>query len=166
MATRTTGNVRIGPISLLTLISVLLLAVLGMLCITTANAAGAMSKRQATSATSTYKLESCAQALLAGMDETVHANASDAASAGAIVSEHLDELKQAALKEAGTGKLTIKANVSGSSIDFTISDKGGRRLSARVTFTDDLTYSIDRWKTTTTHTDESESLLWAGSAAN
>lgn len=166
MATKTTGNVRIGPISLLTLISVLLLAVLGMLCITTSNAARAMSKRQASAATSTYALESCAQTLLAGMDETVHANATDAASAAATVSEHLDELKEAALVESGTKELTIEAKVDGTSVEFSISAKDGRSLSARITFSDDLRYSIDRWKTTTTHTDESESLLWSGSTAN
>lgn len=166
MATKTTGNVRIGPISLLTLISVLLLAVLGMLCITTSNAARAMSKRQASAASSTYALESCAQTLLAGMDETVHVNATDAASAAATVSEHLDELKEASLAESGTKKLTIEAKVDGASVEFSISAKDGRSLSARITFSDDLSYSIDRWKTTTTHTDESESLLWSGSTAN
>ena len=166
MATKTTGNVRIGPISLLTLISVLLLAVLGMLCITTSNAAGAMSRRQASAATSTYALESCAQAFLAGMDETAHTGGTDAASAATAVSEHLDALKDSALDESGAKNLTIDAKTDGASIEFSISAKDGRRLNACVTFSDDLSYSIDRWKTTTTHVDESESMLWSGSTAN
>ena len=47
MARRTGEGVRIGPITLLTLVSVLLLAVLAMLCVTTTHATEAMAQRQA-----------------------------------------------------------------------------------------------------------------------
>ena len=46
MARRTGEGVRIGPITLLTLVSVLLLAVLAMLCVTTTHATEAMTQRQ------------------------------------------------------------------------------------------------------------------------
>ena len=55
MARRTGEGVRIGPITLLTLVSVLLLAVLAMLCVTTTHATEAMAQRQADALSQTYR---------------------------------------------------------------------------------------------------------------
>ena len=55
MARRTGEGVRIGPITLLTLVSVLLLAVLAMLCVTTTHATEAMAQRQADALSQTYE---------------------------------------------------------------------------------------------------------------
>lgn len=63
MARRTGEGVRIGPITLLTLVSVLLLAVLAMLCITTTHATEAMAQRQADALSQTYELDAFGQAL-------------------------------------------------------------------------------------------------------
>ena len=54
MARQTGEGVRIGPITLLTLVSVLLLAVLAMLCVTTTHATEAMAQRQADALSQTY----------------------------------------------------------------------------------------------------------------
>lgn len=167
MAAKSSEGVRIGPISLLTLISVLLLAVLAMLCVTTSNAARAMSRRQAAAATSSYSIESCGQAMLAALDDTAHANGTDAASAVSGVAARLDAVKQNAADTAGTNDLDIGASTDGASVSFTISADDGRKLDARVTFSDDLSYSVDEWKVTTIQSDQSDSdTLWAGSAAN
>ena len=69
MARRTGEGVRIGPITLLTLVPVLLLAVLAMLCVTTTHATEAMAQRQADALSQTYELDAFGQALPAQIDE-------------------------------------------------------------------------------------------------
>ena len=169
MPAKSSEGVRIGPISLLTLISVLLLAVLAMLCVTTSNAARAMSHRQAAAATSSYKIESCGQAMLAALDSAAHANGIDAASAVSGIAARLDTIKQTAADTAGSAAndLAIDASTDGSTVVFSISANDGRKLDARVTFDDDLSYSVDEWKVTTTQSDDTDTdTLWTGSATN
>ncbi len=71
MARRTGKGVRIGPITLLTLVSVLLLAVLAMLCVTTTHATEAMAQRQVDALSQTYEMDAFGQALLAQIDEQI-----------------------------------------------------------------------------------------------
>ncbi len=165
MASTKNNGVRIGPISLLTLIAVLLLAVLAMLCVTTSNAARAMSERQATGATASYALEACGQDLLARLSDAAQGN-DDASAAVEAIDGELDELTAAALDEASAEGLSIKAETSDRTVTFTISADDGRTLDGSVTFADDLTYSIDTWKITTVQSDETEVNLWSGSATN
>lgn len=167
MSHQSNEGIRIGPISLLTLVSVLLLAVLAMLCATTSNAALAMSKRQAATSTSSYSIESCGQAMLAALDEAAHASGTDAASAVSGIGAQLDAIEQDAKSNADTTDLDIDTSVDGTSVLFTIRARNGRKLDARITFSDDLSYSIDEWKVTTTQNDQAGSdTLWTGSAAN
>lgn len=167
MSHQPNAGVRIGPVSLLTLVSVLLLAVLAMLCATTSNAALEMSKRQAATSTSSYSIESCGQAMLAVLDDTAHASGTDAASAVSGIGAQLDAIEQDAKANADTTDLDIDTSVDGTSVLFTVCARNGRKLDARVTFADDLSYSIDEWKVTTTQNDQADSdTLWAGSAAN
>lgn len=163
MATKKNNGLRIGPISLLTLISVLLLAVLAMLCFTTSNAARAMSARQASAATNSYLLESCAQELLASMDEIAHDGATDAQSAVSAISSQLNELKENAIDSDSAEELSINAKATDTSVAFSVNTQGGQRIDACVTYHDDLTYSIDQWKITTTQDDEDTETLWSGS---
>lgn len=165
MAATKTNGVRIGPISLLTLIAVLLLAVLAMLCITTSNAARAMSQRQATGATSSYALEACGQDLLAHLDDVAQGSG-DASAAVTTIAGELDEITEQVLDEADTDDLSIEADTSGKTVTFTVTAADGHALDAAVTFSDDLTHSIDAWKITTAQSDETEENLWSGSATN
>ena len=141
MSHQSNEGIRIGPISLLTLVSVLLLAVLAMLCATTSNAALAMSKRQAATSTSSYSIESCGQVLLAALDDAAHANGTDAASAVSGIGAQLDAIEQDVKANADTTDLDIDTSVDGTSVLFTIRARNGRKLDARITFADDLSYS-------------------------
>ncbi len=156
--TKTAGGVRIGPLSLLTLVSVLLLAVLAVLCITTTNAAGALSRRQATAATETYAVDSCGQALVAAIDEVIASADGNAADA---VSAKLGSVQERALELAGTTDVELSATMDGSDVSFTASAPDGRTLNGVVSVSDDG-YTITSWKMTTTQPDSQES-LWAGS---
>lgn len=62
------GSVRIGPISLFTLIIILCLSVLAVLSVTTARAELSVTERQAATTTETYGLETAAQMFVAEVD--------------------------------------------------------------------------------------------------
>ena len=62
------GSVRIGPISLFTLIIVLCLAVLTVLSVTTSLAELSTTERQAATTTETYQLETAGQQFVADVD--------------------------------------------------------------------------------------------------
>lgn len=65
---RNQGSVRMGPISLFTLVIILCLAVLAVLAVTTAQASYVMAERQASATTAAYDDEQAAQELLAVVD--------------------------------------------------------------------------------------------------
>lgn len=164
---RKTEGVRIGPISLLTLISVLLLAVLAMLCVTTSNAARAMSERQAAAATDSYAIESCGQTVLARIDEIARGNGTDAASAVAAIDARLDSVKSDATDGDASKNLQVEASTDGDTVSFKITSEDGRELDASITYADDLTYSVNEWKVTTAQTDDSSAEgLWSPSSSN
>ena len=165
MAAQNGKSVRIGPISLLTLISVLLLAVLAMLCVTTSNAADAMSRRQAASTTGTYRLESCGQAALAVIDGKLKDSTGDATAAAADIAASADDIAGEAISSAKTKDLTVDISAKDADILITVSDKDGRRLDARLAVSDKLTYSISQWKVTRIH-ETSQQGLWSGGASN
>lgn len=153
---------RIGPISLFTLICVLLLSVLAVLCVTSANAAATMSARQAAATAETYRLDACGQEAIAVVDETLRgmrpASATEVASAAA------ERLRANPGTLAGSDEdFAIDAQADGSRIDLTITAPGGKTLSAAIRVNDDSTYAVDEWEITGTQA-ESDETLWSGTA--
>ena len=160
-----TEGVRIGPISLLTLISVLLMAVLAMLCVTTTNATTALADRQASSLAKTYKVDSCGQALLAGIDAQLSRSTGTSEQAVAELSANFNSLVEQAKADANAQKLTVSGAISGSILSFTIESKSGKKLEATLQITDNLSYTITSWNMTTTQKTQQET-LWTGSDSN
>ncbi|MCI9208785.1 MAG: S4A5 electrogenic sodium bicarbonate cotransporter 4 [Adlercreutzia caecimuris] len=72
------GSVRIGPISLFTLIIILCLAVLAVLSLTTARAELSITERQAQTTTETYVLETAGQEFVAAVDAALAEGGSSA----------------------------------------------------------------------------------------
>ena len=164
MAAKRSEGMRIGPISLLTLISVLLLAVLAMLCVTTTNATKAMATRQADSTAETYLVDSCGQALLAGIDDELKSTTGTATEAVSSVDARLIELESKAKQACGGDDLVVSAKTNGDGISFTVAAESGKTLEAEVRVTDDLAYSIESWHITTTQ-QLPEDTLWSNSSA-
>ena len=164
MAAKRSEGMRIGPISLLTLISVLLLAVLAMLCVTTTNATKAMATRQADSTAETYLVDSCGQALLAGIDDELKSTTGTATEAVSSVDARLTELESKAKQACGGDDLVVSAKTNGDDISFTVAAESGKTLEAEVRVTDDLAYSIESWHITTTQ-QLPEDTLWSNSSA-
>lgn len=158
---RSAESIRIGPVSLATLISVLLLAVLALLCVTSANAAQAKAERQANSTTEAAALDATGQDLVSRVDAEL------AASNGSwpAVSAKLNTLAHDA-RDASTLKGSSITTTSGKTgVAFVISASSGKQLEARVSTNDDGTLSIDEWKLTNTQ-EPTEETLWSGSDNN
>ena len=158
-------HMRIGPTSLMTLVAVLLLAVLTVLCVTSANASAAMAQRQAGAVQGTYALDACGQRFEAALDAQMHANpAQTAEQAAQTVAANLDTLQAQATDDAGSQGLALSANVDGSLVRFTVSDADGKTLDAAIRLEGNGAYSVDHWKTSTEQT-EPETTLWQGAGA-
>ena len=133
------GSVRIGPISLFTLIIVLCLAVLTVLSVTTSLAELSTTERQAAT-TETYQLESVGQQFVADVD---------AALAEGTLEDVLQRYSDSTVRD-------------GELISATFSMESGRTL-AIVLRIQNNTYTIEQWKVTTEWTDDGTGEnLWLG----
>ena len=149
MARRTGEGVRIGPITLLTLVSVLLLAVLAMLCVTTTHATEAMAQRQADALSQTYELDAFGQALLAQIDEQI---------AAALVQHRSDKLLENAAEASGARDLRSFIDVAGTQVTFTVIAQDGKELAATATIAANGC-TVDAWKMTTAQELPEQALL-------
>ncbi len=189
------GSVRIGPISLFTLIIILCLAVLAVLSITTARAELSITERQAATTTGTYQLEVQGQEFVAAVDgalasggetalEAVLAEygiavtaapAGDAAAAGAVPAGEAieDETPSGGTVPAagttisdddgGAGAITVSGTFDGELISATFAMDSGRTLAVALRVSNNDTYTIEQWKTTTQWTDDGAGEnLWLG----
>ena len=135
----TNGSVRIGPISLFTLVIILCLAVMAVLSATTAQATYSAAEKQALFTNDTYQNEQAAQSAVAVIDAALE---SVRASGGG-----LDEAL-AAVDEA------LPADAP-----------SGRTLDVELTITANATYEISQWKATTQWTNDGPgATLWSGAA--
>lgn len=152
MTTRGRGSVRIGPISLFSLVIILCLAVMAVLSVTTAQATYASAERQAAFTADTYANERAAQAFTANVDAVL----SSVRSSGGGATEALAAVKEAFRGEAQIDGTTIKANFSTDS---------GRALAIELEVNADATYTITSWKATTLWTENGAGeTLWSGAA--
>lgn len=148
----TNGSVRIGPISLFTLVIILCLAVMAVLSATTAQATYSAAEKQALFTNDTYQNEQAAQSAVAVID---------AALEGVRASgDGLDEAL-AAVDEA----LPADAQRDGSRVLMTFASSSGRTLDVELTITANATYEISQWKATTQWTNDGPgATLWSGAA--
>lgn len=134
------GSVRIGPISLFTLIIVLCLAVLTVLSVTTSLAELSTTERQAATTTETYQLESVGQQFVADVD---------AALAEGTLEDVLQRYSDSTVRD-------------GELISATFSMESGRTL-AIVLRIQNNTYTIEQWKVTAEWIDDGTGEnLWLG----
>ena len=181
------GSVRIGPISLFTLIIVLCLAVLTVLSVTTSLAELSTTERQVATTTETYQLEAVGQQFVADVDAAL-AEGGDALSKVLVDygiqvqssstggSEELvieddtvtgepvgGDLGRPSATEAADGSpVTFSGTRDGDLISVTFSMESGRTLVIVLRIQND-TYTIEQWKVTTEWTDDGTGEnLWLG----
>ncbi len=158
------AGVRIGPLSIATLISVLLIATFSVLCITTANATYTMAERQAINTTETYQLDACGQKLLAAVNAQI-ANCTSATEATKTISENLDALEQQAIQTTDDEAITLDAHVNNTTIAFTATMPSGKTLNGIIALSNNGTASVSEWKFSVTQ-QPNEETLWSGSFEN
>ncbi len=169
MAKKTAGNVRIGIVSFITLLAILLMSVLAVLCVVTARATWATTQKQGVSVSETYQIDGVGQAILSQVDAQVAKTAAQggtAAQAVAYVKANATKIQTDALTqvEATDAGLDVSFSVDGNNVEFTVVAANGRTLDAVVTVTDALACDITQWKMSTAQA-EAQTNLWSGSSA-
>ena len=159
-------NVRIGPISVITLIIVICMAVLAVLAISTSCATLAITERSAAATAELYSNERVGQEFVACVDEalsTVRASGAAGGVAGAsAVDAALDVICEQA-RDAGDEGTVVEASMEGSTVNAEITGDKMRKLSIAITILDDATYRIDRWKAAAVQNEvPTAGTLWSG----
>lgn len=166
MARGTVGSrsekVRIGPISIITLIIVICMAVLAVLSVSTANATMSISNRQADATKELYLNECAAQEFVAGVSDALSGAGGKGKAGVKAVQGALDSICEAARAAAG-GQVDIVANIDGSTVTAEFEGPKMRRLSVAITIGDDATFRIDRWKAAAVQNESpTAGNLWTG----
>lgn len=163
--TRRGNNVRIGPVSIITLIAVISMAVLAVLSASTSYASATISDRQAESTKLMYVNESAGQEFLASLDDVlaaVRAQGGSAEEGAAAVEGALDEICEHA-RIAGDGRVSCTASVDGTKVNAEFICENTRRLGIAITIRNDATYRVDAWKSTSAQQGSSSGgTLWSG----
>ena len=149
------SSVRIGPISLFTLVIILCLAVMAVLSATTAQATYAAAEKQALFTDDTYANESAAQSAVAAIDAAL----APVRDAGGGLDAALAAVDKARPADAAN------AQRDGASVLLTFAAPSGRTLDVELTIKANATYEISQWKATTQWTNDGPStMLWPGAA--
>ena len=149
------STVRIGPISLFTLVIILCLAVMAVLSATTAQATYTAAEKQALFTDDTYANESAAQSAVAAIDAAL-ASVRDA---GGGLDAALAAVDKALPTDAAS------AQRDGASVFLTFTTPSGRTLDVELTIKANATYEISQWKATTQWTNDGPgATLWSGAA--
>ncbi|MBQ9059486.1 MAG: hypothetical protein IJ125_09905 [Atopobiaceae bacterium] len=155
-------GVRIGPISLFTLVAVLALAVLAVLVYSTARAMTTLSERQAEMNTEAYLAESIGQEMLSNLDAVLADASDDGLDKQGAIKLVTNRLSEIALEGYG---VKSQASVDGDALTVSYLTTSGRKLDVVIGINDDLSYSVRKWKTTAEMGVGSEGeTLWSGSS--
>lgn len=150
------GSVRMGPISVFSLVVILCLAVMAVLAVTTAQAAYTASEKQARFTTDTYLNEQAAQNFVAEVDGALsHVRSGNGSG----------NLKSAMAAVGDVAKSYDDATLTKNQVKANFITENGRTLSVVLTIHNDATYEISQWRAATqwNETDSGE-VLWSGSA--
>lgn len=167
MASSSRGSVRIGPLSLLSLIIILSLAVMAVLALSTAKAELSITRHQSETVRETYRAQNAGEAFLTYLDKTL---ASYRGEDGqllynyetmlAAVDNTLDDNIELAsqLYEGIVGEASLANNQVSASFEA----ENGRRLDAVIIINADATYTVYSWKVSTAWDTSSNDVLWSG----
>ena len=164
MARDRSGSVRMGPISIFTLVVVLCLAVMAVLSVTTAHADAALAERQACFTQDDYTNEIAGQTLMAGADgalATVRAQGDTAEAGTAAIRAQLNTLIERAQAAAGPDA-TVDVQLNGTTLAAHIEQPSKRCLDITLGITAQANLRITSWKTSTTWTEDTSDTLWMG----
>lgn len=165
---RAAGGVRMGPVSIFSLVIALCVAVLAVLAVSTAQADRALAVRQGDFLQAEYANETAGQTFLAEVDEAVGAIAADPATGSdqqAVLDALAGELPRIcadAQSAAGGSEVTVDARIAGSTVHVTCSSSAGRQLSIQLAVAPDATVEVQAWQSTTPWVEPEQPQLWTG----
>lgn len=145
----TESAVRIGPITILTLLIILCLATLSVLSLTTARASAVAADKQDASVQATYDIERQGQEFTSEVDSVLYAQRQSGGSSTAAL---------AALQARYGSSATFASN--------TITRKfssSTRTLTVQLEIRSNLTYQVMEWTTSSTADTSQKLNLWSGS---
>lgn len=158
-------NVRIGPVSVITLIIVICMAVMGVLAVSTSAATKTISDRQAAATERMYLDERAGQEFVAGVDDVLaglRGSGTSASRAAQAVENALDSICEGA-RDAADGRVDCTASVDGTAVTAEFVCEDARLLDITLTIRGDATYRIDEWKMASAQQEtDSIGALWTG----
>lgn len=141
------GSVRIGPISVITIVIVLCMAAMGVLAVATANATKVISGRYAAATEMMYVAERAGQEFVAELDgvlASARGRGATAAEVASLVDRSLDGI---CVKARGVDdRVSCSAAVDGRTVSAEFACDGARTLEIAITIEPDATYRIDEWR--------------------
>lgn len=164
MARDRSGSVRMGPISIFTLVIVVCLAVMAVLSVTTAHADAALAERQASFTQDDYANEIAGQTLMAEADgalATVRAQGDTAEAGTAAIRAQLNTLIERTQAAAGPDA-NVDVQLNGTTLTAHIEQPSKRCLDITLGITAQTNLRITSWKTSTTWTEDTSDTLWMG----
>lgn len=158
------SSMHAGTITALVSLLVVPLAILGLLTFGTATAEQAVARKHADVTTEGYELETCGQAFVAGVDDTlsrVRATGASRQEGVAAVEHDLQQIASTAAAAAGDeASVSVDAQPTDTGATALLSAPGGAQLSIEVSVTDGAGYAIDAWTTSTRREPAPGDTLW------
>lgn len=161
-------EVRIGPISMFALITIICLAVLAALTFSTANASLVMTQRQATAVEELYLDETAAQEFVADVSdelarirETYGSQVASSTAASAVEDSLIEFCGN--VHDNSNGQVTATASMVNNTLYAQFTCENGRELTISATVRNGATLRIDKWKMTAVQNEEEPAgNLWTG----
>lgn len=165
--TKPSGNIRMGTVSFITLVSVILLAILSVLCVTTASASRATAERQAWSTSSLYEVDAAGQRALAAIDgylaQSQQGGEKPSEAVTRIVADGAGTF--AATANEGQTATVAASSTASDELDLTTT-ADGHELDAKLRVNADLSYTILAWKSSPTPEESGDATgLWGGASS-
>lgn len=151
---RPTRTIRVGPISIFSLVIALCVAVLCVLTISTAYANQALAKRQGAYLQGEYTNEVAGQLVLAQIDDTLaRTGATNQQTAFTALDAALPtichDVENAVIQTNGDATTTVTATRDNATITIICSSSVGRQLTIQLGITTSATVEVRSWRTST-----------------
>ena len=158
------SSMHVGTITVLVALLVIPLAILGLLTFNTASAEQTVAQKHADATAERYELETCGQAFVAGVDDTLarvrSAGGQDPAGVAAVERDLQKIAGTATAAADGSVEVDVDAEPTGTGASAVFSTPDGQQLSIEISVTSAADYTVDAWTTSTAREPAPGDTLW------
>ena len=152
------ARIRIGPLSVLTLLVVIALAIFSVLALYTAHASLVISQRQADSVSERYLAEAAAQSFTCDFDASLAVwreagGRQSGARALEVAEQSLAHACEVARAEA-RGRVSATASVEADAVNAQFATEGGQILTVQLALDEDGAFSVRLWEMGAVHNEK------------